>query len=113
MADTVMPFGMHKGKPVCEVPTPYLQWCLNACKRVSRRLRTAIEREMVRREPGFEPPTRSNGRVTASADLAAKVRQVYRQLALEMHPDRGGSHEAMKAINLFHERLQELMRDEG
>jgi curved DNA-binding protein CbpA len=36
------------------------------------------------------------------------IRQWYRGLVLDFHPDRGGSHEAMQAINEAHERLRKL-----
>lgn len=35
------------------------------------------------------------------------VRLVYRELAKEIHPDHGGSHEAMLALNASYERLQQ------
>ncbi len=35
------------------------------------------------------------------------VRAARKVLSLEMHPDRGGSHEAMVALNLAYERLEE------
>lgn len=35
------------------------------------------------------------------------VRLVYRELAKESHPDRGGTHEAMLALNASYERLQQ------
>jgi hypothetical protein len=33
------------------------------------------------------------------------IRSIYRELSFQFHPDRGGNVEAMKAINLFYERL--------
>jgi curved DNA-binding protein CbpA len=32
----------------------------------------------------------------------------YREMSLRFHPDRGGSDEAMQAINHAHDRLKEL-----
>src|SRR5262245_15099421 len=37
-----MPFGMHKGKPVAEVPVPYLRWVIRTVERLSPDLETAI-----------------------------------------------------------------------
>jgi curved DNA-binding protein CbpA len=36
----------------------------------------------------------------------------YRGLVLKYHPDRGGSHEAMVAINDAHERLVALVEQQ-
>jgi hypothetical protein len=44
------------------------------------------------------------------ADWVSLVRQWYRQLCLDFHPGRGGSVEAMQAINEAHRRLQNLLR---
>ena len=41
--------------------------------------------------------------------LAGDVRMLFRNLALKYHPDRGGSPEAMRALNEFHEHVQELL----
>ena len=35
-----------------------------------------------------------------------KIQSAYRKLAKKHHPDRGGSHEAMVALNEFVARLQ-------
>jgi curved DNA-binding protein CbpA len=53
------------------------------------------------RERGLLPEQASGG-----LD-AGRVKAVYRELSLQFHPDRGGNTEAMKAINLFYERLTE------
>jgi hypothetical protein len=39
------------------------------------------------------------------------VSQWYRSLSREYHPDLGGSHEAMKAVNRGRELLLQLMED--
>lgn len=45
------------------------------------------------------------------ADLPVEVlRKVYRVLALEYHPDRGGDHVRMTAINEAWKRIQELKK---
>jgi curved DNA-binding protein CbpA len=45
------------------------------------------------------------GRAAGAETDEGKIRRVYRELALIYHPDRGGSNEAMQAINEFYERL--------
>jgi hypothetical protein len=51
-------------------------------------------------EPAYYPPP---------ANLPTIIRTWYRQLTLEHHPDRGGSKEAMQAINEAHDRLKRLV----
>lgn len=46
-------------------------------------------------------------RITSFAEL----KKQYRKLAMENHPDRGGSEEAMKAINAEFEKLYEVWKD--
>jgi curved DNA-binding protein CbpA len=41
--------------------------------------------------------------------LAGDVRVIFRNLALQYHPDRGGSPDAMKALNELHDQIQELL----
>jgi hypothetical protein len=101
-----MPFGKHKGESLRDIPYDYLSWVLDNCTRIDRWLRAAIRQELDRRldddgdpEPAYPPP----------ADLQNVVRAWYRRLVLKYHPDRGGSHEAMKAINDAHEQLKQLV----
>jgi hypothetical protein len=42
-------------------------------------------------------------------DLAEVLRTSYRQLVLDFHPDRGGSTEAMQAINEAYNRLRKII----
>lgn len=37
------------------------------------------------------------------------VSKWYREMAMKFHPDRGGHHEAMVAINFAYERLKEML----
>ena len=41
--------------------------------------------------------------------LAGSVRMLFRNLALKYHPDRGGSQDAMQALNELHDQVQELL----
>jgi hypothetical protein len=90
-----MSFGKHKGE---------LVWVVNNCTRINPWLKTAIEQELQHRckkpadvAPGPPP-----------APLSDIIRTWYREMALRWHPDRGGSDDAMKAINHAHERLKQL-----
>jgi hypothetical protein len=101
-----MPFGVHKGRLVDDVPTSYLLWMLRECD-LKAYLRTSIERvladrERSQREPSPPPPGQ---KVLALTDLRARVKAWFGQLAMLHHPDRGGSVEAMRVVNDCHERL--------
>src|SRR4051812_10242974 len=95
-----MPFGKHRGKPLDEIPFSYLEWVLESCNTATPRLK-----EEIRRVIGNPNDTTKPQGAVAISSLASNW---YRQLAREFHPDRGGSHEAMKAINRANELLLAL-----
>jgi hypothetical protein len=103
-----MPFGKRAGKHPDEVPAPYLLWVLRARRGISPVLHQAICASLRRRGflagdagPGaWQPP---------QPDWEALIRRWYRDLVKDFHPDRGGSHEAMKAIAQAHARLRRLV----
>jgi hypothetical protein len=98
-----MSFGKHRGEPLAKVPFDYLAWCLRACERLDPWMRRAIEVELERRV-GTGPAGGSQ-----LADVKSLVSRWHRELSLKFHPDRGGSHEAMKAVNFARDRLLELL----
>jgi hypothetical protein len=95
-----MPFGKHRGLPLEEVPDSYLMWILD---NVTLDNRPSL-REAIRLRLGL-PRTDSR----TGANLDGLVKSWYRRLSMDFHPDRGGSHEAMIAINEAHERLRKLL----
>jgi hypothetical protein len=108
-----MNFGKHRGKPLPSVPGNYLHWCLNECQGLDDWLRAAIERELQSRDSGppRPPEHQHHGQGQGGrqlVDVRSLVQTWYREMALRFHPDRGGSHEAMKVINHAHERLKLL-----
>jgi hypothetical protein len=104
-----MPFGKHAGKELAEVPTAYLLWILRARRHLDPALKLAIWR--VLEDRGCSQPAAGDlpHRVPPPIDWAWVIRQWYRGLVLDFHPDRGGSHAAMQAINEAHERLRKLV----
>lgn len=94
---TTMPFGKHKGKRLCDVPTDYLKWCLDNCDRMTPSLRNAIKHQLAKAEKPANVPS------------VNVCHQWYRTLSREFHPDLGGSHEAMKAINRGRDVLLQLV----
>jgi hypothetical protein len=92
-----MPFGKFKGSELAELPDGYLSWLVENID-LWEPLRGRVLSEM--EERGLLPD-----RPTSRGLDPDKVKTVYRELSMQFHPDRGGNSEAMKAINLFYERL--------
>ena len=119
MASLKMPFGKHKGKRLNKLPTDYLVWCRDKCDNLTDELRAAVEAELADRsdtpkeeadEPVAQVEIARPPKVSPlGQSLAGDVRMIFRNLALKYHPDRGGSHEAMRGLNEFHDQLQELL----
>ena len=98
-----MPFGKHKGTPIDQVPLSYIEWLLEK-DNVDGWLRSELE-ESRRKQLGgpFD-----EFRHEFEDDLQSrKIRKIYLELSKKWHPDKGGSHEAMAALNMFHEKLIE------
>lgn len=123
MANIKLTFGKYKGKRLSKIPTEYLEWCRDKCDTLTDDVRRAIEDELADREEtkkaAEEPAAGAAAPATATArpprvsplgqSLTGDARMIFRNLALKYHPDRGGSPEAMKALNDFHEAIQELL----
>lgn len=109
MVDVRMTFGKHKGRLLCDVPTDYLVWALNTIYEWRPWwLQREVERELDRRagEPPPRPPRRPEA--PPPADRSGVVKRWHREMVMRFHPDRGGSTEAMAAINHASDRLREL-----
>jgi hypothetical protein len=101
-----MPFGRHRGQRLEDVPLDYLEWVLREADNASPYLRQAVEAE-VRRRYGVgqdAPPPR--------LEWQPLVRKWYGRLSLKHHPDRGGSHQAMLAINDARDLLVQLLESD-
>jgi hypothetical protein len=122
MANIKLSFGKYKNKRLSKIPTDYLEWCRDKCDVLTDKDRQAIEEELAAREAmakpeesepvagkGQEPAVRAPRMSPLGQTLAGEVRMIFRNLAMKYHPDRGGAPEAMKALNEFHETLQDLL----
>jgi hypothetical protein len=102
-----MPFGKYQGEDLSQIPTHYLEWL-----RDNVELRSWLDRqvreEMARRRWQSAPPRRQevNG---DRKELDDVVKTWYRRLCMRWHPDRGGSDQAMQAVNDAHVLLRELL----
>ncbi len=71
---TRMPFGKHKGEPLSDIPSDYLEWCLDNCTgwQMTSSLRRAMELEE-RREAYYAKyapsSTTTTGQVVSIEDL--------------------------------------------
>jgi uncharacterized protein (DUF3820 family) len=90
-----MPFGKFKGWPLEEIELQYLEWLQDHVP-LRGHLRVAVSQEIAARTD-LEI-------VSPSKD---RVKEVYRVMAMKWHPDRGGTKEAMQAVNEFYEQLNE------
>jgi hypothetical protein len=99
-----MPFGKYAGHPLESIPLSYLSWVLNTCTNASPHLREEIRRIL---SAEVESSVKQQ-RALCSPGL---VSQWYRALSREFHPDKGGTHEAMKAVNRGRELLLHMMED--
>lgn len=102
-----MPWGKHAGQRLEDIPIGYLVWLVNECD-LKDALRNAVEKELRRRQ--FDQsgdPVPPNAKPTSiSTEI---VNTWHRRMAVKFHPDKGGSHEAMKAVNFGRDLLVQLM----
>jgi uncharacterized protein (DUF3820 family) len=106
-----MPFGKYRGWPLDAVPEFYLRWAVENLRNIDLHLRRALREALAEHEAAqAHQADRSQRAPTGGAliDLPALIKTWHREMALRFHPDRGGSHEAMVAISIAHDRLKGL-----
>lgn len=92
-----MPFGKYKGEELINLPPNYLTYALIEFD-LPQELKESML-EILLMHLGVEH--------LIFKDSNLKVDKVYKQLSLKYHPDRGGSTEAMQAINDFRRLINE------
>jgi putative quorum-sensing-regulated virulence factor len=135
-----MPWGKFKGDFIADVPSSYIIWLLDNGKvssdtLLARELAVEMTRRMQdfipgankdgsvgdpgvhddqrRYEPGPRPTPPSAPRAPQSyrEEVALQVIESgYRAVAMKLHPDKGGSEQAMKELNSVRETLRTLAR---
>jgi len=101
------PFGKYRGQPLAAIPKEYLLW---AVRIAHQPLRGRIEAELMARDDARaheyyrtqRTGTRPNGRLVRTI-----IERGYRAAAKELHPDLGGNHEGMVALNQAREWLDQ------
>ena len=100
---TRMPFGMYQGKLLSEMPLDYLRWLRRQYLREP--LFSALVEELRRREchhTSKKPPQE------VPMPMVKRLIQCgFRQLAHELHPDKGGDHHAMQELNQARDWLKQ------
>jgi hypothetical protein len=106
---TVMPFGKYRGRFLSDVPSDYLAWVLRECRAASPWLIAAVREELESRVHTYEHDRNGSDGDAADGLDEGKIRTWWRGLVRDFHPDRGGSVEAMQALNEAHERLKKVL----
>lgn len=107
-----MPFGKHAGQRISDLPTHYLEWLL-AQHWLREPLKSTLGREYSERcaadeqQPHHEPLRVADRAVVETATEI--VGAGYRTLAKRLHPDAGGSHESMIALNAARDFLHSVI----
>jgi hypothetical protein len=101
-----MPFGKWRGHDLSEIPLNYLQWLWGNAE-LRGGLLEAVCYEIQSRQDEIERRQDSFAMPTAKVDTG-QIQKIYRNMAFKWHPDRGGSHTAMQAINEFYEAIKQI-----
>ena len=89
-----MPFGKHKGTCIDQLPASYIEWILENTD-VDGWLRQQLEKSYEIQLYGG----------TNNGDPSHVIKSAFQDCAKKWHPDKGGTHEAMVAVNEFHELI--------
>jgi len=104
-------FGKHAGEDLEDIPSSYLGWVLKNVTDLNPWLRRGIEAELNRRVGEHAGPStrQASGNVIALVDLRGIIGRWFSDLSRRHHPDRGGNHERMLALNDAHEELKRCL----
>jgi putative quorum-sensing-regulated virulence factor len=101
-----IPFGKYRGAQVSELPFNYLEWLTSI--ELLEPLRTAVKAEYERRLHAQDKWSGPIDLKVVDEIISAGVRS----LARTHHPDAGGDHQKMVAINNAADWLREKARDQ-
>lgn len=97
---TTLRFGKYKGYDLSEVPDDYLRWLISTQEKRLDEYRHELDRRNAMRD--------------AKLSWAERIVQAgYRSLAMQYHPDRGGSNELMREVISAHETLKTMLNGSG
>src|SRR5262245_12401253 len=98
-----LPWGKFRGQTLENVPAGYLGWIVEESN-AEREIKLAALQELACRF-GFESEEQPCQRCE---ELGRRWPAMYHRLALAVHPDRGGTTEAMQAVNELDEALRNV-----
>ena len=90
----LMPFGKYRGTLIEDIPTDYLEWVVEVIDSHNPRLLEAIKDELSMRHASSE-----TSRPVETWTVRRIIEVGRRALAKKYHPDYGGNHEQMVALN--------------
>lgn len=111
-----MPFGRHKGRLLREILDDYLLWVRDLAdlrEPLHRHVEQEYERRRHVRERTWQPDPPACAGALAPALWAPALQIIsrgFRVAAHEAHPDHGGSHEAMLALQAAKAALEALVK---
>ena len=96
-----MRFGKHKGQAIDDIPLSYLRWLIENVRDLDEQTREAIKERFNGRSHSTSPPPSPPppSPPASSSKFEQVVRAWHRLMTKKYHPDRGGHHEAMVAVN--------------
>jgi hypothetical protein len=103
---TRMPFGKHRGMLIEDLPLEYLEWLVDqdfVREPLNSKLRAEYERRAYSQE-------NHRGACINPSIVDELVAAGLRSLALKYHPDRGGDHNQMVAVNQAADWLRQQAR---
>jgi hypothetical protein len=99
MKAPTMPFGRYRGRRICHLPDDYLTWLIENID-LRQPLLGHIERELKHREEAEVHAHDRRRRTTCDPEAAEElIGAGLHVLARRYHPDAGGDHQRMVAIN--------------
>jgi hypothetical protein len=104
-----IPWGKFRGRLLSDIPASYLAWLVEESN-AEMWLKRAATEELADRLGLRQSPARPQPCFRCKL-IAHSLNSIYREAALQAHPDRGGSHEAMKGVNEIRDRLDAILRN--
>ena len=104
-----MSFGKYKGRDINDIPLSYLRWLIENVDILGPRVRETIKARLGEQPRSTSPPPPP----PSPSGFDQVIRAWHRLMTKKYHPDRGGHHEAMVAVNDGAELFRDLAKQIG